>query len=286
MDVSIIVPVLNEERLIAQSVESLLRLDYPEDRYEIIVVDNNSTDRSASIVRRYPRVRLLHEPEPGDFAARNRGAAESSGALLAFTDSDTAPAADWLSASVRAMEDPEVDVVVGYLELGDEEQRLLDMMERYEATRGDFVFGSDDPALYYGFTCNQIVRRSAFEDVGPFPPVFRNADTVFVQRVVESRGCGAVRYRRDIRVRRLEIGSYGDYLAKQHTYGRDYRRYRTEAVVRTLTLSERLRLFRTVVRDEGYGTGRAGALFGALALGALAYETGRLRGAAPGPSAL
>ena len=280
MDFSIIVPVLNEERHVAACVESLLTLDYPDDRYEIIVVDNGSTDRSAEIVQRYPGVRLERETQPGDFAARNRGVAASSGRFLAFTDADTAPDPDWLDSSARAFEDPGLDVIVGYIRLNDGGATVLGMMEAYEAMRGDVVFGGDDPALYYGFTCNQIVRRRAFDYVGPFPPVLRNSDTVFVQRVVHERGCPAVAYRRDVRVRRLEIGSFSDYLSKQHTYGRDYRRYETQAAVRTLLLFERVRLFRQVVRDEGYGPLRAALLLGSLAVGAGAYELGRLRGLA------
>lgn len=280
MDFSIIVPVFNEERHIAACLEALLALEYPEDRYEIIVVDNGSTDRSVDIVRSMPRVRLLQEPEPGDFAARNTGAAASSGALLAFTDADTAPDSDWLRAAHRAMTSPHVDVVIGYLRLGDRDRGVLRMLESYEAARGAFVFDGADPELYYGFTCNQIVRRSAFDRFGPFPGVFRNSDTVFVQQVVDGKGCDAVAFREDVRVRRLEIGDFGDFLAKQHTYGRDFRRYSTEVRVRTLTGVERLGVFRRVIRDEGYSLAGSIVLLAALAVGVVAYETGRLRGAA------
>ena len=280
MDYSIIVPVFNEERHIRGCLEALLALDHPEDRYEVIVVDNNSTDRSAEIVREYPRARLVTAEQQGDFAARNKGIVESRGEVLAFTDSDTAPEPDWLRSIGRAMEDPTLEVIVGYLRLGD--AGPLAMMERYEAARGDFVFGSDDPSLYYGFTCNQIVRRSVFDELGLFPEVFRNSDTVFVRRVVDAHGCDAVRFRRDVRVRRLEVATFPAFLAKQHIYGRDYRRYEAEAAVRTLTIGERIDLFRRVARDEGYSPVRSVCFLGALAAGAAAYELGRLRGA-PAP---
>ena len=86
MDISIVVPVHNEERLIEGCLRALLALDYPRDRYEIIVVDNNSTDRSREIVERFPEVKLLSEKQQGDFAARNRGLSEAKGEIIAFTD--------------------------------------------------------------------------------------------------------------------------------------------------------------------------------------------------------
>src|SRR5947199_3998475 len=73
MDISVIVPFYNEEGYVEQCVQALLSQDYPKERYEVILVDNNSSDRSAEIVRRYPGIKLLSEGLQGDFAARNRG---------------------------------------------------------------------------------------------------------------------------------------------------------------------------------------------------------------------
>jgi glycosyltransferase involved in cell wall biosynthesis len=64
MDISIVVPFHNEEKHIERRIQALLALDYPRDRYEIIMVDNNSNDRSAEIVRLFvivaARVDLLN----------------------------------------------------------------------------------------------------------------------------------------------------------------------------------------------------------------------------------
>ncbi|MBC8263573.1 MAG: glycosyltransferase [Anaerolineales bacterium] len=60
--VSVVIPVYNGSRTIVACIESLLGLDYPSDHYEIIVVDNNSTDGTDNIVREYP-VTLLYERE-------------------------------------------------------------------------------------------------------------------------------------------------------------------------------------------------------------------------------
>ena len=85
--VSVIVPVRNGERTVADCLTSLLELDYPTDSREILVVDNGSTDRTAEIVQRLPVTYLLEE-RVGRSHARNRGIEASSSELLAFIDAD------------------------------------------------------------------------------------------------------------------------------------------------------------------------------------------------------
>jgi glycosyltransferase involved in cell wall biosynthesis len=116
MDVSIVVPFYNEEKHIKQCIQALLSLDYPRDRYEILTVNNNSTDRSVEIVSSYPEVRLLHEKKQGDFPARNVGVSNARGEIIAFTDSDTAPYPEWLRQAMEAMRDQNTALVVGNLQ--------------------------------------------------------------------------------------------------------------------------------------------------------------------------
>jgi GT2 family glycosyltransferase len=81
--------------------QSLARLDYPRDRFEVIVVDDGSPSPPEDLVDSFRGgldVTLLRQPHAGPAAARNAGAARASGDYLAFTDDDCAPAADWLKA--------------------------------------------------------------------------------------------------------------------------------------------------------------------------------------------
>src|SRR5881628_2239659 len=96
MKISVVVPFYNEQRYIGDCIEALLAQDYPGEQYEIILVDNNSSDRSCEIVKSHQRIKLLSEKRQGDFAARNRGLEEAKGGIIAFTDSNCAPAKDWL----------------------------------------------------------------------------------------------------------------------------------------------------------------------------------------------
>src|SRR4029079_2917632 len=86
---------------------------------EIIVVDNNSTDDTVAIARQFPRVRVLHEPVQSSYAARNRGARESSGEYRAFLDPDGRPEPTWLAALARGMQNANAHVVLGRRSYGD-----------------------------------------------------------------------------------------------------------------------------------------------------------------------
>lgn len=95
MRISVVVPACNEEDYLAEALESLQRQHYPHP-YELIVVDNNSTDATAAIARSFG-VRVLHEPQPGVCAARQRGTAAARGDIVISTDADTVHPRDWLA---------------------------------------------------------------------------------------------------------------------------------------------------------------------------------------------
>ena len=85
--VSVVVGIRNEEIFIEECIESLLGLDYPLDRYEIIIVDGMSSDKTRDLVQNYP-VRLLLNDKKNVAAARNLGVKNAIGDLVAFTDGD------------------------------------------------------------------------------------------------------------------------------------------------------------------------------------------------------
>jgi glycosyltransferase involved in cell wall biosynthesis len=104
--VSIIVPVYNGSRTIDALLSSLLALDYPADRHEILVVDNKSTDDTRERIQRYP-VTLLEETEiQSSYAARNRGIEAAKGEILAFTDADCVVEPTWLKRLLANHEEP------------------------------------------------------------------------------------------------------------------------------------------------------------------------------------
>ena len=97
-------PVYNGALTIEECIKSLLNLEYPEDKYEIIIVDNNSTDTTVEIVKSYP-VKLLREGKQSSYAARNLGIKNAKGEIVAFTDADCIVDKMWLEQLVKNFED-------------------------------------------------------------------------------------------------------------------------------------------------------------------------------------
>ena len=112
---SIIVPTFNRPAQLAACLESLACLDYPLGRFEVIVSDDGSQTRLETLVASFSNrldIVLAHQTHSGPAIARNKGAAQAKGDLLAFTDDDCTPAADWLKTlAARFTETP--DVMIG-----------------------------------------------------------------------------------------------------------------------------------------------------------------------------
>lgn len=100
--VSIVVPNYNEGQYLDKAIPSLLDLDYPPNCFEVIVVDNGSTDGSVETIRKYP-VKLIEEPGIKVGAVRNRGVDVCRGGFIAFIDADCIAPKTWIKSAVQVM---------------------------------------------------------------------------------------------------------------------------------------------------------------------------------------
>ena len=114
--VSIVVPVRNESKFICDTINALLRQDYPNDRFEILVVDGGSDDNTCELVQAicddHPNVRLLHNPKRWSSAARNIGVTESVGDVVTIVDGHCDVHSDqYLQNLVDAFNESDADIV-------------------------------------------------------------------------------------------------------------------------------------------------------------------------------
>ncbi len=165
--------------MVKQTVDTFLVQNYPGDRWELILVDNNSTDNTWSVIQsaavRDDRIRPLKELRKGAHFARNSGALAAKGSVLYFTDDDMLADPDLLSRIVEVFDaDTRVASVTGkILPRWDTEppvwvlehcrNHLLSLNDLGEAT----IISDEDPGV---FSCHQAVLRDVFMAAGGFNP--------------------------------------------------------------------------------------------------------------------
>lgn len=185
--VSVVIPVFNGAATIGRCIEALLAQTYPKDHYEIIVVDNNSTDDTDDIVKRYP-VTLLYEREiQSSYAARNRGICHAQSEIIAFTDADCVPTPSWLETVVIQFSEPRVNGVAGQMEPG----VAVGLVGGFLNTTRP-VCSKISGNLLAIPTANAAYRRQILLDVGLFNAALHTAGDVDLAWRVQLQGSGKV----------------------------------------------------------------------------------------------
>jgi len=177
--VSVVIPTLDRLDRLTSSVEAAARQDYPKDLYEVVVVDNGPTDSEEQFMRLFVGVsevdvRYVWEPQLGLHWARNTGAEDARGEVLAYTDDDAEVGPGWIAALAACFQDPEVGAAGGPIKL-----RWTSPPPPWAPSLG--LYGALDyggesvllssPRTIHG--ANFSVRRSALYETGGF-----NADLI------------------------------------------------------------------------------------------------------------
>lgn len=191
--VSVVVPVRDGADLLDECLAALGQQDYPSHLLQVIVVDNNSVEDVASVVARHDDVLLLRESAPGSYAARNAALDRATGEVLAFTDADCRPQADWVAAAVDALMQATTDesvptMIGGAVELVYPHGRPVSAGELYEALHG---FKQEQYIAEQGFavTANMVTWRRSFDQVGRFDARLRSGgDAQWGRRLAEAGG--------------------------------------------------------------------------------------------------
>ena len=170
--VSVIIPVKNRPQDLRQCLDSLKKTDWPQDKLQIIVVDDGSADNTPQVAEDAGAMLIRNEISEGPASARNRGAANSRGDILAFIDSDCLASVSWLRELTPWFSLSIVGALGGLVE-GYYNQSSLD---RYElacsslSVGNRFIYETDPRNNFYVPSCNMLVRKRSFEQIGGFAP--------------------------------------------------------------------------------------------------------------------
>ena len=162
-DFSVIMPVFNGEKYIGEALSSVFA--DPFDSYEVIVVDDGSTDNTAEVARSFPGVKHQYQPNQGVAVARNTGIQLARGKYIAFLDSDDVWASGRFAKSFEVLENnPMVQYLLGQLIMF-----LEDGCIKPSHIRDEWLEKQMDSVGAGVMTA----RRTVFDQVGLFNPSYR-----------------------------------------------------------------------------------------------------------------
>jgi len=219
--ISFIVPVYNAEKTVVKAIASILSQQTPDRAFEIIVVDDGSTDGSARTVRDlFPQVKLVTQPNGGEASALNEGLKHCTGDFVAIVEADVALYPGWLETLSGEFDDPSVMGAGGYLVTPGDDPWIA-RIAGYEV---ELKFATKQRVTGHITSANALYRREAFELFGRFDERLRNAslDSDFNSRIVQG-GCKLI-YNKEAKAKHHYKARFPDYLRRQYAYAR-YRMY-------------------------------------------------------------
>src|SRR5438876_99961 len=214
--VSVVVASYNGERTLQACLESLERLNYP--NYEVILVDDGSTDTTAQIASKHPKVRYVHhERNFGLSVARNTGIVASEGEIIAFTDADCRADEDWLYYLVGDLLDSPFAGMGGPNLLPPEDSPVAAAVMVSPGGPAHVLLTDRQAEHIPG--CNMAFYKWALADAGGFDPIFHQAgDDVDICWRLQQAG-HKIGFSPAAFVWHFRRSTIGAYLKQQSGYG-------------------------------------------------------------------
>lgn len=216
--ISVIIPAYNAAHLLPTCLKAVTAQEgvlFGRD-YEVILVDDGSTDETARVAKEIG-VRVISQFNRGPAAARNRGAREARGEILAFTDADCIPAADWLVNLTQPFKDPQVSGVKGVYRTNERGVVPRFVQAEYEER---YRLLAQYPSIDFVDTYAAAYRRAVFLDAGGFDekfPVPSVEDQELSFRLAR-QGCFLVFISRAAVTHRHDL-TIGEYVARKFGIG-------------------------------------------------------------------
>lgn len=177
---SVIIPTLNEEKYIGQCLNALAQQTLPLDRFEVIVVDNGSTDRTLHVIadrRSMIRTTVIRKPKCNISEARNAAAELAKGTFLVFLDADCMVSPDWLKLALDILRHGDGGVIGAFYTVPKDSKWVA------RTWYGDMANGRRGPVTYVP-SGTLFIDHSVFHRLGGFDPAIQTSeDFEFCQRV-------------------------------------------------------------------------------------------------------
>jgi glycosyltransferase involved in cell wall biosynthesis len=163
--VSVVVPTYNRADLLKRCIESLIAQNFPKDRFEIVIVDDGSTDNTSDVVKKLqeeislPVIKYFRQENKGPGAVRNLGIKNSQGPIIAFTEDDVIVDKNWIKAALPYFKQPDVAGVDG--------------LTKWEGVENLRLFSGNDKRNF--IPCNIFYRKAIIEEIGGFDSRFYNS---------------------------------------------------------------------------------------------------------------
>lgn len=188
--VSVVIPVKNAEVFLPKCLESLKNLNYPKDKYEVIISDSNSIDRTKEVAVSFG-ARVVNARGPSVCSARNSGFASAKGEIIAFSDADCVMDKDWILNAVKYFKDETVCCVGGPSLIPEDETpfgKACGFIFSHRLFTGGSTYGlhfNQVREVVHNPGCNAIYRRSALEKVMPVDERFIEGEDVVMNKALK-----------------------------------------------------------------------------------------------------
>lgn len=184
--VSVVIPAYNEEKIIGRCLEALSH-QITSTPFEVVVVDNNSTDKTVDIVKSFANklnIRVIPEKTKGRSPARRAGFESAQGTIILSTDADTIVPKTWVESLVSSFEDPQIAAVSGMCYINDCSWRINTTFNIFQPLSMIFYRMMYGHFWLSGF--NFAIRKEIYEKSGGFDPKLNaQEDTELARRVAK-----------------------------------------------------------------------------------------------------
>ena len=230
MDISIVVPTLNEEKNIEKCLQALREQDF-EGNYEIIVSDGNSEDQTRELAEKIAD-KVIIEKRRSIACERNAGAQHAQGKIIVFTDADSQAPKNWISSIHRIFQDdPELSLVYGPVFFSDtskEEQWVSSFF------MPKFMHAMDFLRMHNPIGSNMAIRRNVYETIGGFDTSYITCEDLDLGKRASKHG--KLKYVKQmhtlVSARRVKKWGYAKYVGfhlfngvRYHLTGKASRKY-------------------------------------------------------------